>query len=60
MSDKEKLQTLFEEFGVGFKCVDTNRVELEEGEPKIGGYSGFYTVFNFDKDGNFIGVRLWE
>lgn len=27
---------------------------------KVGGYTGFYTTFEFDAEGNFIEMGAWE
>lgn len=68
MTDKEKLETLFTEFGVG--CVsDPDYIQRKDGRSvilceesagKIGGYNGFYTLFEFDKNGKFIEMGAWE
>jgi len=62
MTDKEKLCDLLTEFGVGWrekpyytiKCGGYNSYN------KIGGYSSFYTLFEFDEDGKFIQMGAWE
>lgn len=33
---------------------------LKEGDPKVGGYLGFYTSIEFDKDGKFVQQSVWE
>lgn len=61
MTDKEKLEKLLTEFGVGWrnkpdgiKCGGSNTYD------KIDDYSGFYTLFEFDAEGNFTSMGAWE
>lgn len=39
--------------GVGAYGSDTQHA-------KVGGYTGFYTAFEFDVDGTFIEIGAWE
>lgn len=72
-TDKEKLEALFTELGIGFKRVpqfdirpadaripsDTT-IYCSANEPRIDGYNGFETTFVFDDDGKFIKMDLYE
>lgn len=58
-TDREKLKNLLTEFGVGFE-EDDNCVTCETGHAKVGGYIGFFTVFEFDHDGNFVSIGVGE
>ena len=67
MTDIEKLRCLLREFGVGFNDLQfkfnevASSVEcLAREHAKVEGYSGFAVNFNFDIDGKFIGVGIWE
>lgn len=72
MNDYDKLKKLFAEFGIGFiewdpkitqiagKSVNTKEIYLEAGQNKVEGYSGFYSNFIFDENGNFIKVENAE
>lgn len=65
MTDLEKLENLLTEFGVGFTkehCTNTTtELICSEGEEKIKGYVGFYTLFRFNsEDGSFISMGAWE
>lgn len=75
MTDKEKLQSLFSEFGIGYFSDDDAQIDVMYGETshavflenpiagrneKIDGYGGFYARFNFDDDGKFVNVGLFE
>jgi hypothetical protein len=66
MTDKEKLAALFTEFGIGFFDHET-KIEIDvmpdsndRESLKVKGYSGFATEFNFDENGKFIDVYIWE
>lgn len=61
MTDKEKLTALLTEFGVewrekedGIKCGGYKQYA------KVTGYSGFYTLFQFDDNDNFVQMGVWE
>lgn len=59
MTDKEKLMALLTEFGVGF-VEHGDYVECLEGNAKIEGHNRFFTMFDFDEDGNFLSMGAWE
>ncbi len=67
MTDYDKLKTTFEEIGIPFKINkqplsikyednDNMEIMLEAGY----GYADFITLFNFDKNGNFIEHGIME
>ena len=69
MTDLDKVKALFDELGIGYTHELTANpeyspcaqwLELYEGDAKIGGYSCFFTTFEFDRNGNFIKVGAWE
>jgi len=70
MTDYEKVKKLFTELGIG---ITEGALEddgpntkgrdiglINESNAKIKGYSGFQTYFNFNEDGKFLDVGLWE
>lgn len=59
MTDREKLIALLTEFGVGF-TEGEGSIFCESGSSKVEGYIGFYTSFQFDSTGNFIGMGAYE
>jgi hypothetical protein len=59
MTDKEKLVALFTEFGIEHGN-DRKDIVLDEGARKVTGYSSFYARFEFDEDGKFQQVGVWE
>ncbi len=59
-TDREKLEELLKLFGVGTTTEGENSIEIMAGDTKVKGYSGFYASFNFDKDGKFETVGVWE
>jgi hypothetical protein len=61
-TDMEKLTALFTEFGIGFKPNDLteNSIVCEKGDAKIGGYNGFTAQFDFDENGKFKEMSVWE
>ena len=61
-TDKQKLEALFTELGIGFKpcAFDANSITCTEGDAKIEGYNGFYTDFCFDDAGRFIKMDIGE
>lgn len=70
MTDLEKLKALLREWEVPFGevheeawCEDPEMLAVYVGEgdsPKISGYGGFYTRFEFDLEGKFIKIGAWE
>lgn len=65
MKDYEKTKAMLVDFGVGFTEGEFSDegllyIKCEHGDKKVGGYSGFYTVFEFDKDGNFLKIGAFE
>lgn len=58
-SDRTKLEKLLTEFGVGFDR-EGNNIICRDCQQKIGGYSGFFTTFEFDTDGEFVKLGAWE
>ncbi len=63
LTDKLKLIELLEGFGVKLrKEPSTVTLEVNKSDPdsKISGYMGFFTEFNFDENGKFIDVGVWE
>ena len=59
MTDKDKLKALLEELGIGFDN-DQGGVICEQGMEKVVGYSSFYVLFEFDKEGKFVQMGAWE
>lgn len=59
MTDKEKIISLFKEFGVGMD-IDEKSITLTEGASKVTGYNGFVTIFEFSEEGMFVSVGAWE
>ena len=59
MTDKDKLKALLEELGIGFDDAGEDIV-CEQGMEKVVGYSSFYTLFEFDKEGKFVQMGAWE
>jgi hypothetical protein len=61
MNDKEKLVKLLTEFGIPFTDHESS-VYIEAGpHPNcVGGYSGFFTEFDFNPDGSFKEMAIAE
>ena len=73
-TDKERFLELMSDFGVQAKTYDEyykptcvkddgmrNTYIIETGiEPKQRGYIGFVTEFEFDADGKFVKMGIWE
>jgi hypothetical protein len=59
MTDRDKLVAVLVDFGIGHD-VGRNDVVMVEGNCKVIGYSSFFARFEFDEDGNFEHVGLWE
>lgn len=63
MTDYEKLKQLLTEFGVEFEeseGVRSKIITTTEGSRKVDGYNSFYTAFEFNEDGVFLGMGAWE
>ena len=70
MTDREKLIALFTELGIGFEYEEQtdwyksteSRGSLVclEGRAKIDGYGMFFADFQFDENGKFIKMGVWE
>ena len=68
MSDREDLLALFARMGVkvaprervGRECVERLADAVAIDSRANEGYGGFYAAFNFDADGNFVDVGIWE
>lgn len=68
-SDKQKLESLLKEFGITHSDNShynarmfwtDNSVVLYSGSGNVEGYSDFYCKFEFDEQGKFISVGVWE
>ena len=74
MTDLEKLTALLGEWGVPYAAGD-GEVQVGQpiggggigvgadhpgDEAKVGGYTGFYTLFTFDAEGRFVKMGAWE
>lgn len=72
MTDKEQLKALLLKFGVHLTDSEEKEVEADQGKNFLCveaddsdkgrqmGYHCFFVDFNFDKDGNFINMGIWE
>lgn len=73
MTDREKLKSLLNEFGINFKEGGTNfrgasipemkndiEVHAQGKEHKVNGYMGFFCTFEFDDDGKFVQMGIFE
>ena len=68
VTDYKKLKRLFNEFGIiyeeyigkdGYKNIICENNKLDRSN-KIDGYFYFKTCFNFDKDGKFVVMEIYE
>lgn len=65
-TDLQKVKTLFEELGIDFKespRPDPHGIVLlleAKSSDKVKGYNGFHSEYEFDKDGKFLHVGIWE
>lgn len=67
MTDKEKVEALFKELGIGYEldypmgCNGELRIVCKALSCKnVEGYDGFVAIFNFDRDGKFDRLGVWE
>ena len=73
MTDKDKFIALLKEFCIPFKeeCVEDLSIHYEitfgydiygefERSPKVTGYVGFFSCWEFDEDGKFVLTGAWE
>ena len=74
MSEREDFVSMLDRTGIGYITakdngkdtlgrsfeLDTNDIVLLEGLAKTKGYSGFFTVFDFDETGKLQGVTIAE
>lgn len=66
MADIEKFIFLFESVGIHCQVLQSDNgnyyfsLELQRDNLKLKGYSSCYTVFEFDKEGNFLYMSFLE
>lgn len=68
MTDLQRFIEMYKSFGIELKPKPTYKtsdgsmtIEMEQGShPKFGGYRGFSSTVDFDKDGKFIQQEFWE
>ncbi len=66
MTDREKLVALLTEWAVPFwdgpisVLVGLQETEDSFDSPKVTGYPGFATAFEFTPDGTFVTMGAWE
>ena len=60
MTDKEKLIKLLDDFGINYTSHNDREVSCETDDEKIHGYTGSNATFNFDDDGTFRDMEIWE
>lgn len=59
MTDKEKLIKLLEDFEVVY-WEDDDSVITSEGDNNVTGHRGYFTKFDFHKDGRFACMGAWD
>lgn len=62
-TDLERLKELLNDFGVEFSYFEDETkilISCRQGDIKVGGYSSFFTEFDFDKNGKFIEMGAYE
>lgn len=63
-TQREKLLALLEEFGItpapNDEPEDETSVQLQAKVGGVAGWNGFVCYFNFDDEGNFVNVGVWE
>jgi hypothetical protein len=66
MTDKDKVIALLKELGIGYAdrygetFETTNDIYLIAGEGNVDGYGGFCATFEFNEDGSFKKLGIWE
>jgi len=63
MSDRDKLTTLLNDFGIGYELEEEgsgSEVVCTAKEGGVAGYISFITMWSFDHDGKFIEMGIWE
>lgn len=63
LNDYEKVKQVLTSLGVGFEELSTEKVlyiQINEDCEKAEAYSNFKVDFNFDFNGNFIDLELYE
>jgi hypothetical protein len=63
MKDIEKLKALLNEFGVEYstEAVDDGvGIVCRSGADKVDGYCSFFVEFQFEEDGRFKKIGIWE
>lgn len=68
MTDKDDLTVLLDKLGIPYEVNEDNKddnvIEVtvinNSDHDKVTGYCGFYTSFEFDREGNFQAVGAWE
>lgn len=67
-TDKEKLEAVFNELGIGYNQMRKDYLKkgahsgiwFNYAHKGVDGYMSFYTQFEFDESGKFIGAGVWE
>lgn len=62
MSDFELLKDLLNRAKIDYECPD-GKLILEVNRQHthvVRGYNGFFTEFNFNKEGSLVDVGIWE
>ena len=66
-SDLDGFKGLLDSFGVGYSDEEFYRTDIirtviccTQGDNKVGGFMGFFTRFDFDEDGKFLGMGAFE
>lgn len=63
MTHEEKFRSLLVEWGITpytYDIESTHRVVLAAREGNVDGYMGFEAIFDFNDDGSFSNVGVWE
>ena len=64
MTNVEELRALLKKFDVEYsehaETDGTIDITMTEGSKNVVGYMGFHVTFNFNSDGGFEGVGVWE